>query len=103
MGLNPTNETCCVLVHDTCSLLFSTGSTQACELVGLNPTIDMCCVLEHDTLASLFSTCSTQKNSADSRRVVVSYKLKYVHKVPVNHFVEFAQEKVWLGELTVPP
>ena len=33
--------------------------------------------------------------SADSRRVVVSYKGKYVYKV------KLAQEKVWLGELTV--
>ena len=40
--------------------------------------------------------------SADSRRVVVSYKRKYVHKVPVNHLVKLAQEKIWLGELTVP-
>ena len=38
--------------------------------------------------------------SADSRRVVVSYKQKYVHKVQVNHLVELAQENVWLGELT---
>ena len=28
--------------------------------------------------------------SADSRRVVVKYKEKYVHKVLVNHFVELA-------------
>ena len=40
--------------------------------------------------------------SADSRRVVVSDKLKYVHKVLVNRLVKFAQEKVWLDELTVP-
>ena len=33
------------------------------------------------------------------RRVVVSYKQKYVHEV----LVKLAQEKVWLGELTVPP
>ena len=39
--------------------------------------------------------------SADSRRVVVSYKLKYVHEVLVNCLVKFAQAKVWLGELTV--
>ena len=39
--------------------------------------------------------------SADSRRVVVSYKQKYVHKVLVNSLVKLAQEKVWLGELTV--
>ena len=38
--------------------------------------------------------------SADSRRVV-SYKLKYVHKVLVNCLVKLAQEKVWIDELTV--
>ena len=31
--------------------------------------------------------------SADSRRVVVSYKRKYVHEVPVNRLVKLAQEK----------
>ena len=31
--------------------------------------------------------------SADSRRVVVSYKQKYVHHVLVNRFVKLAQEK----------
>ena len=31
--------------------------------------------------------------SADSRRVVVSYKLKYVHKVLVNCLVKHDQEK----------
>ena len=39
--------------------------------------------------------------STDSRRVVVSYKRKYVHEVLVNCFVKLAQEKVWLDELTV--
>ena len=34
------------------------------------------------------------------RRVVVSYKRKYVHKVLANHLFKLAQEKVWLGELT---
>ena len=38
--------------------------------------------------------------SADSRRVVVSYKPKYVHKVMVNCLVKLTQEKVWLDELT---
>ena len=37
-----------------------------------------------------------------SRRVVVSYKRKYVHKLLVNRLFKPAQEKVWLGELTVP-
>ena len=31
--------------------------------------------------------------SADTRRVVVSYKQKYVHKVLVNRLVKLAQEK----------
>ena len=39
--------------------------------------------------------------SADSRRVVVSYKQKYVHKVLVNRLVKLALEKVWLSKLTV--
>ena len=40
--------------------------------------------------------------SADSRRVVVSYKRKYVHQVLVNCLVKLAKEKMLLGELTVP-
>ena len=39
--------------------------------------------------------------SADLRRVVVSYKQKYVHEVLVNPFVKLAQEKKWIGEMTV--
>ena len=38
-----------------------------------------------------------------SRRIVVSYKQKYVHEVLVNCLFKLAQEKVWLGELTVLP
>ena len=38
-----------------------------------------------------------------SRRVVVSYKRKYVHELLVNRLFKPAQEKVWLSELTVPP
>ena len=41
-------------------------------------------------------------NQIDSRRVVVSYKQKYVHEVLVNCLVKLAHEKVWLGELTIP-
>ena len=37
-----------------------------------------------------------------SRRVVVSYKRKYVLQVLVNCLFKLAQEKVWLGELTAP-
>ena len=32
--------------------------------------------------------------SADSRRVVVSYKRKFVHKVLVSHLVKLAREKI---------
>ena len=38
-----------------------------------------------------------------SRMVVVSYKRKHVHELLVNRLFKLAQEKVWLGELTVPP
>ena len=41
-------------------------------------------------------------NLVYSRRVVVSYKRKYVHKLLVNRLLKPAQEKVWLSELTVP-
>ena len=37
-----------------------------------------------------------------SRRVVVSYKRKYVQELLVNRLFKPAQEKVWLRELTVP-
>ena len=40
--------------------------------------------------------------STDSRRVVVSYKKKYVQEVLVNCLAKLAQEKVWLGEMTAP-
>ena len=36
-----------------------------------------------------------------SRRFVVSYRGKYVHEVLVNRLFKPAQEKVWLGKLTV--
>ena len=39
--------------------------------------------------------------SADSRRVGVSYNRKYVHEVLVKCLVKFAQEKVWLGDITI--
>ena len=39
--------------------------------------------------------------SADSWRVVVSYKWKYEHKVLVNRLVKQTQEKMCLDELTI--
>ena len=42
--------------------------------------------------------------SADSfKKGVVSYKRKYVHELLVNRLFKPAQEKVLLGEVTVPP
>ena len=41
--------------------------------------------------------------SAESFNVVVSNKRKYVHEVLVNCLFQLAHEKVWLGELTIPP
>ena len=40
--------------------------------------------------------------SADSRRVFVSDKRKYVQEVLVNRLVKLSRKKVWLGELTIP-
>ena len=37
------------------------------------------------------------------RRVVVSYKRKYVHELLVSCLFKLAQEKVGLDEMTVPP
>ena len=49
------------------------------------------------------SDCRSRGREFDhSRRVVVSYKRKYVHELLVNRLFKPAQEKVWLVELTVP-
>ena len=34
--------------------------------------------------------------------MLIVYKRKYVHELLVNRLFKPAQEKVWLGELTVP-
>ena len=49
----------------------------------------------------IFST-TIRLPSADSRRAVVSYKRKYAHEALVNRLVKLVQEKLWLGEMTVP-
>ena len=51
--------------------------------------------VDHEIISSSFSSLPLNH----SRRVVVSYKQKYVHKVLVNPLFE----KEWLGELTFPP
>ena len=54
--------------------------------------------IDHEIILRSFSSLPLNH----SRRVVVSYKRKYVHEVLVNCLYKLAQEKVWLGELTVP-
>ena len=54
---------------------------------------------DHEIISTVI--CSLLLNH--SRRVVVSYKRKYMHEVMVTCLFKLAQEKVWLGELTVPP
>ena len=54
--------------------------------------------IDHEIISTSFSSLPL----IHSRRVVVSYKRKYVHKLLVNRLFKPAQEKVWLGELTVP-
>ena len=50
----------------------------------------------------MISTVILLPSADSSRRVVVSYKRKYVHESLVNGLYKPAHEKVWLGELTVP-
>ena len=54
--------------------------------------------IDHEIILRSFSSLPLNH----SRRVVVSYKRKYVHEVLVNCLYKLALEKVWLGELTVP-
>ena len=54
--------------------------------------------IDHEIISTVILLPSTDY----SRRVVVSYKRKYVHKLLVNRLLKPAQEKVWLSELTVP-
>ena len=54
--------------------------------------------IDHEIISQSFSSLPL----IHSRRVFVSYKRKYVHKLLVNRLLKPAQEKVWLSELTVP-
>ena len=59
--------------------------------------------IDHEIILGSFSSLPL----IHSRRVIVSYKRKYMHKLLVNRLFKLAQEKVWLyvhvGEPTVPP
>ena len=56
--------------------------------------------IDHEN-SEMISTVILPLPLIHSRRVVVSYKRKYVHELLVNRLFKPAQEKVWLGELTV--
>ena len=50
--------------------------------------------IDHEMISTSFSTLLL----IHSRRVVVSYKRKYVHELLVNRLFKPAQEKVWLTD-----
>ena len=67
-------------------------------------TADLCLTADPGVVSSILAQCLTFVEidheiismaillpSADSRRVIVSYKRKYVHEVLVNRFVKLAQ------------
>ena len=51
----------------------------------------------------IISTVILLPSLIHSRRVVIIYKWKYVYNLLVNCLFKLAQEKLWFGELTVPP
>ena len=55
--------------------------------------------IDHEIISTVILLLSAES----FKKVVVSYKRKYVHEVLVNCLLKLAQEKVWLGELTIPP
>ena len=55
--------------------------------------------IDHEIISTSFSSFPLNH----SRRVVASYKQKYVQEVLVNSLFKLAQEKVCIVELTVPP
>ena len=60
--------------------------------------------IDHEIVSTVIYMYGVLQNPLNhSRRVVVSYKRKYVHELLVNCLFKLAQEKVWLGELTVSP
>ena len=51
----------------------------------------------------IISTVILLPSAVSFKKGFFCYKQKYVHEVLVNCLFKLAQEKVWLGELTVPP
>ena len=54
--------------------------------------------IDHEIISMVISSLPLNH----SRRVVVSYKRKYLQEVLVNCLFKIAKEKVWLGEQTNP-
>ena len=55
--------------------------------------------IDHEIISSVILLPSAESFKTGCH----SYKRKYVHKVLIYCLFKLAQEKVWLGELTVPP
>ena len=75
-------------------------ATDAC--LTADPGVASSIPVRSHTFVEMISTVILLLPLIHSRRVVVSYKRKYVHELLVNRLFKPAQEKVWLGELTVP-
>ena len=58
--------------------------------------------IDHEIISTIILLPSAESFNM-FKGAVVSYKRKYVHEVLVNCLFKLAQEKVWLGELTVLP
>ena len=54
--------------------------------------------IDHEIISMVILLPSTES----FKKGIVSYKRKYLHKVLVNCLLKFAQEKVCLGNLTIP-
>ena len=76
-------------------------ATDAC--LTADPGVASSILVRSHTFVKLFLRSFSSLPLIHSRRVVVSYKRMYVHELLVNRLFKPAQEKVWLGELTVPP
>ena len=68
-------------------IIIDTGPAQTLTLLGIDYEI--------------ISTSILLLPLTQIKKVVVSYKGMYVQEVLVNCLVKLAQDKVWLGELTV--
>ena len=85
-------QTFCPMVQSVASLTADPG------IVKMIPAQSHTFVeIDHEIISMVIIT----PPSADSRRVVVSYKCKYVREVLANGLVKLAQENLWLGELTL--